>query len=82
MGRDADQGRVVEDDAAVARREQTRDGLEGGRLSRAVVAEQRHDLPIAHLEVDPAQGVDLAVVDVEVLNAEHGCLADGRGRPR
>src|SRR5438105_13009014 len=68
----AGQRAAVEDDAAAARNQQPRDGLEGGGLAGAVVAEQRHDLAAAHLEGHTAQGVDLAVVHVQALQLQQG----------
>ena len=50
---------------------QPRDRLEGGALADAVPAEQPHHLPGLHLEGHPVQDVALAVVGVDVVEAEH-----------
>ena len=47
------------------------DGFQGGGFSGAVGADQGHHLAGAHLEGDVLQCMDLAVVDVDILNLQH-----------
>ena len=48
-----------------------------GALAAAGGADEGGDLLLADLEVDPPQGQELAVVDVDVVQPEH-CLGGGR----
>jgi hypothetical protein len=63
---------LVEDHAPRARREESHDGLEGGRLARAVGADDADDLAAAHVERDVMQDVDLAVPGGQMLRDEDG----------
>src|SRR5579864_22687 len=64
--RQSDRLAAVHHDRARAARDEAEDGLERGRPPRPVAAEQRHDLPLPHLEVEPVQDVRLAVERVQV----------------
>jgi hypothetical protein len=80
VGRGAGEHAILEVDRALAGDQQSGDRLERGGLAGAVVAEQRDDLAAAHLQRDPLQGADLAVVDVEAVKAQHWHSAS-RGAP-
>src|SRR3990170_4320945 len=64
--------------------EQAADRLEGRRLAGAIRADQGDDLALANLEGDALEGVDLAVVGVDVAQLEDDVarrsVAGGRGR--
>src|SRR5439155_7748735 len=61
-----------EADRALPRPVEPVDRAERGRLAGAVRAEQRHDLAFMHLERDPLQRVDRAVVGMDVVDLENG----------
>src|SRR5581483_5242146 len=67
LDRRSGQGFPIEDHLPLAG-EGARNGVEGGRLTGAVRADQRHDLARLHCEVDAEQGADPAVVDDEALH--------------
>ena len=60
--------------------QQVADGAQGGRLARAVAAEQRDDLAFGHLQRHALQHQDDVVVDdLDAVDIEHGCArAHGR----
>ena len=70
----------LERDGAARRMKKARDRLERGRLSGAVVAEDRDDLAAAHLEPHALERPDLAVGDVERLDPKHAAPSEGRRR--
>ena len=51
--------------------QQARDGAKRGGFSCAVGADQRYDLTIVDLQADSLQGVDLAVVKVQVPDLQY-----------
>ena len=58
-------------------------GFEGGGLACAIGADERHHLAGLDLEGDVLEGMDFAVVDVDIINLEHcPCLPSCRGMPR
>ena len=61
---------AAEADRARARRQQSRDGAQGGRFSGAVRADQRDDLALVHLDRDAAADRQLAIGELEVLGGE------------
>ena len=72
VGGDAEEGFALEAHVATAGGEEPRQGLEGGGLAGAVVAEEGHDLALGDPERDALERVDLPVEDVEVLHLQHG----------
>ena len=62
---------ALEGDGARLGAQQTGDGLQGGGLARAVGADQGDDLPFGHLKGHALDGVDGAVVDVDVIHLQH-----------
>ncbi len=66
--------------------EQAGNGLQGGGLTRTVGADQGDDLALVHLEGDVLYGVDVAVIDVDVIHLQHGLPSlsppSCPGRPR
>ena len=67
----ADQLMGPEADRARALLENAHDRLERGGLAGAVAAEQRHDLALAHGQVDAVQHMRLAVEPVHGLEPQH-----------
>src|SRR3954466_5035112 len=57
-------------DVSAARGPEPADGAQGGRLPRAVRAEQRDDLALAHFQRDAEQHLDVAVGEGEVADLE------------
>ena len=51
--------------------QQAGDGLQGGGLAGAVGADEGDNLPLVHIERDVLDGVDGAVIDVDVVYLEH-----------
>ena len=51
--------------------QQARDGAKRGGFSCAVGADQRYDLTFVDLQADSLQGVDLAVVKVQVPDLQY-----------
>ena len=72
---------TLEVDGSLARMEQAADRLEGRRLAGAVRPDQGDDLAPADLEADPLQGVDLAVVRVDVAELEDEVARPARPMP-
>src|SRR3954463_4144219 len=69
-------------DVAALGAQQVRDGLQRGGLARAVGAEQRHDLPVLHLERDAAQHEDHVVEDdLDVREGEERWGGKKKRRP-
>src|SRR6202023_4110759 len=64
--RQSDRLAAVHHDRTRAARYEAEDGLERRRSPRPVAAEQRHDLPLPHLEIEPVEDVRLAVERVQV----------------
>lgn len=63
--------------------QQAGDGVERGGFSRAVGADEGHQLPVAHREGNALQGVDCAVMDVQVFDFQHRfSLLTRQGRRR
>src|SRR3990170_3080579 len=87
VGRQAVDRRPVEGDRPASGAEHAGDRPEGGGLAGPVGADQRHDLPVADLEGNAPEGLDIAVENVEILDSEHAgphsiaCLAS-LGKPR
>ena len=83
---------TLEADLALVERVDPGDGLDQGRLAGAVVADQRHDLAAANLEVDPVERLDGTerLRDAHTLEERRFSGApwsrsgggDARGRPR
>ena len=71
VGGEAVEALPVEDHGAPARPHRAEDGAEGGGLAGAVGADEGDDLPRLDGERDPAQGADIAVVGVHVVEGEH-----------
>ena len=69
-------------DMAAAGLEQAGDGVERGGLARAVGADEGDDLALVDLEGDALDGVDVAVVDVHVLDFEKAHWPSSFLRPR
>ena len=61
----------VQRHGAGGRRQQAGDGVERRGLSRAVGSDEGHQLPVAHREGDALQGMDCAVMDVQVFDFQH-----------
>ena len=70
MRRQAGDGGAVEENAALARLHQAHDRLQGRALADAVAAEQADHLAGPDLERDAVQDVALAVIGVQVLDAD------------
>ena len=74
-------GRIVGDvtsaerDRSASRMIQSVDRAERRRLARAVRADQRHDLALVHVDRDPLQRLNRAVVRVDVLELEDEAVA-------
>src|SRR5271165_2933384 len=79
LDRQSDELAVAEHDRARAPADDAHDRLQGGRLARAVAAEQGHDLALAHVEIDAVENVRFVVPGLEALDREHGV---GAGRSR
>ena len=58
------------------------DRAERGGLARAVRAEQRHDLPLAHLEREAVQHLHVPVEYVEIVELEERAVVSLPGRSR
>src|SRR3954447_6402599 len=67
----------LEADAPAPRIVQAVDRAQRRRLPRAVRADQRDDLALAHVERDPLQRLDRAVVRVHVLELENDAVGLG-----
>src|SRR5665213_3200290 len=61
---------ALEGDLALARVEEARDRLEGRRLPRAVGPDQGDDLAPADLQGDALEGMDLAVIRMDVVEPQ------------
>ncbi len=62
---------TVEQNVAAARALEPGDGVQNGGLSRAVCADERDDLAVAHLEADVVYGVYRAVGDIQIFYLKH-----------
>ena len=62
----------VKDDAAGLRGQQTGDGVQHRGFACAVGTDQGYDFPLIDLERDALDGVNGAVVDVDVLYLQNG----------
>src|SRR5262249_19031986 len=82
VGRDAEERGALQPHVAAPRGEQSGHRLQRGGLARAVVAEEGDDLARAHPEGHALEGMDLAVVDVEILDLEHASLSPRPPPPR
>ena len=51
--------------------EQAGDGFQGGGLTGTVGTDQGHDLALVHLKRNILDSVDVAVIDVDVINFQH-----------
>ena len=58
-------------DAASAGMQQTGDGVQNGGLTGAVCADERDDLALVYLEGHTLDGVDAAVIDVQIVYFKH-----------
>src|SRR6266496_679497 len=72
VGRQGDELAPVEADRPAAAGHHAHDGLECRRLPRAVAAQERDHLSLAHLEIHAVEDVRLAVPGVEVADLEEG----------
>src|SRR5271165_93779 len=79
LDRQSDELAVAEHDRARTLADDAHDRLQGGRLARAVPAEQGHDLALAHVEIDTVEDVRFVVPGLQTLDREHG-PTDGRRR--
>src|SRR2546425_2246273 len=61
----------AEDDAPAARRHESRERAQRGRLPRAVGADDRHDLTLPDRDRDAVDRGDVPVVDAEVDQLKH-----------
>ena len=68
----------LEADRPLARPVEPVDRAQRRRLARPVRADQRDDLPIAHLQRHALERVDRAVVRVHVRELEDGAVGPGR----
>ena len=75
VGRDVGKGLAQEGDGAGPAVQQARDGIQRGGFARAVGADEGDDLTLLHLEGNVLDGVDAAVVDVEVFRFQDGIHA-------
>src|SRR5205807_10620123 len=66
---------AVEVDLAVVVAVDSGYALDQGRLARPVVADERHDLSVAHLEVDVRERLHRAVRLRDASDLEESCLA-------
>src|SRR5665213_2287462 len=86
LGHVAEQGLLVVDQVALdrsrQRRKQAEDGLEQGRLARAVGSHDAEKVPALDREVDPLQDAAAAVADRRTFKTKklsgHGCRASAR----
>ncbi len=62
---------VTEVDGAAAGVHQTGDGLQNGALTGAVGADEGYDLPLAYLKGYPLDGMNGAIVNMNVVNFQH-----------
>ena len=51
--------------------QQAGDGAQGGGLARAVGADQGHDLAVVDFQADALQSMDLAVIEMQVLDLQN-----------
>ena len=51
--------------------EQAGDGFQGGGLTGTVGTDQGHDLALVHLKRNILDSVDVAVINVDVVNFQH-----------
>ena len=58
----------LKDDAAGFRCDKPGDGVQNGGLARAVCADQRDDLALIDLKGHALDGVDHAIVDLQIIN--------------
>src|ERR1700722_928303 len=77
VDRKADEFLSVEDDRTHALADDAHDRLKCGRLAGSVSSEQRHDLTLPHVEIDPVQNVRFVVPGLQALDAEHCRRARG-----
>ena len=68
VGTDALDALALVQDIARLRVEQAGNGLQGGGLTGTVGTDQGHDLPFVDLKRNVLDGVDVAVIDVDVIN--------------
>ena len=70
-----------EEDLAAARGDDPADRHQGGRLARAVGADQGDDLPFGHGKADPLEGHDVPVEGLDIPELKHRHGDPPRGRP-
>ena len=51
--------------------EQAGDGFQGGGLTGTVGTDQGHDLALVHLKRNILDSVDVAVINIDVINFQH-----------
>ena len=61
---------IVQHDAAAVGLQQSGNGVQRGGFARAIGTDQGHDLPFVHLEGDPLDGVDAAIINVEIIHLQ------------
>src|SRR5271163_2983833 len=77
VDRKADELLSVEHDRTHALADDAHDRLERSRLAGSVSSEQRHDLALPHVEIDPVQNVRFVVPSLQALDVEHRRRARG-----
>ncbi len=77
LGGLAGDGGAVHPHGAAAHLDQTAGALQQGGLAGTVGAEQRHDLALVHIEIDPEEDLHRAVGDLDLLARQHhGAVRD------
>ena len=71
MSADALDALALVEDVAGLRVEQAGDGFQGGGLTGTVGTDQGHDLALVHLKRNILDSVDVAVINVDVINFQH-----------
>jgi hypothetical protein len=64
---------ALEVDPPLARMVEPVDGTKRGRLAGTVGADQRHDLALTHVERDPLERVNRAVVRMDIFDRQDDC---------
>ena len=82
VDRQTDELLAVERDRTHSLADDTHDRLQGRRLARSVSSEQRHDLALPHVEIDPVQNVQFIVPGLQAFDVEHRLVRRGAGFAR
>src|SRR5271156_6865393 len=77
VDRKADELLAIEHDRTHALADDAHDRLERGRLAGSISSEQRHNLALPHVEIDPVQNVRFVVPGLQALDVEHRRRARG-----